>query len=151
MIALALRRWSVEHVADFWQAMWDHFDLHSPTPHGAVLAGTMLTVAVSLSDRWTRQLIDQVATLLAVALTSVMYVGIGVVCARRFATVNGYLIGAGALIPEGREIPDNSLVMGAPGKVVREVSEGQIQMLTGSALHYVENWKRYAKGLKRID
>lgn len=41
---------------------------------------------------------DAPLVLLAVALTSVMYVGIGVVCARRFATVNGYLIGAGALL-----------------------------------------------------
>ncbi len=35
----ALRRWSVEHLADFWQALWVYFDLHSPTPHGAVLTG----------------------------------------------------------------------------------------------------------------
>jgi acetoacetyl-CoA synthetase len=34
----ALRRWSVEHLAEFWQAMWDYFDLRSPTPHAAVLA-----------------------------------------------------------------------------------------------------------------
>jgi carbonic anhydrase/acetyltransferase-like protein (isoleucine patch superfamily) len=34
---------------------------------------------------------------------------------------SGCLIGAGALIPEGREIPDGSLVMGMPGKVVREL------------------------------
>ena len=60
------------------------------------------------------------------------------------------LIGANCLITEGKEIPDNSMVMGAPGKVVREVSEGQIQMLTGSALHYVENWKRYMRDLKAV-
>ena len=36
------------------------------------------------------------------------------------------IIGAHALIPEGKEIPDNSLVMGAPGKVVKQVSEQQI-------------------------
>ena len=40
---------------------------------------------------------------------------------------------------------DNSLVMGAPGKVVREVSQQQAQMLTASALHYVENWRRYRR------
>ncbi|MEM6627504.1 MAG: gamma carbonic anhydrase family protein [Pseudomonadota bacterium] len=61
------------------------------------------------------------------------------------------IIGAHALIPEGKEIPDNSLVMGAPGKVVKEVSEMQTQVITGSALHYVENWKRYAAGLVRTD
>jgi len=35
----ALRRWSVDHVADFWQAMWDHFGLQSPTPWSRVLSG----------------------------------------------------------------------------------------------------------------
>ena len=35
-------RWSVEHVTDFWQAMWDHFDLRSPTPHRSVLSGSSM-------------------------------------------------------------------------------------------------------------
>jgi acetoacetyl-CoA synthetase len=35
----ALRRWSVEQVAEFWQALWDRFGLRSPTPHRAVLSG----------------------------------------------------------------------------------------------------------------
>ena len=34
----ALRRWSVDHLADFWQALWDYFELASPTPHRQVLA-----------------------------------------------------------------------------------------------------------------
>lgn len=58
------------------------------------------------------------------------------------------LIGAKALIPEGKVIPDNSLVMGAPGKVVREVSPEQVMVLTGSAHHYVANWKRYRTDLR---
>ena len=60
----------------------------------------------------------------------------------------GCLIGANALIPEGKEIPDGSLVMGAPGKVVRELSPEQQKGLEMSALHYVENFKRYKKDLK---
>ena len=36
----------------------------------------------------------------------------------------------------------------SPGKVVREISEAQAMMLVGSALHYVENWKRYVRDLK---
>lgn len=60
------------------------------------------------------------------------------------------LIGAGALITEGKEIPDNSMVVGAPGKIVREVNEHQAMILQASALHYVENWKRYARDLKAI-
>lgn len=58
------------------------------------------------------------------------------------------LIGANTLIPEGKVIPDNSLVMGQPGKVIREVSDLQIKLIEGSALHYVENWQRYVRGLK---
>lgn len=60
----------------------------------------------------------------------------------------GCLIGANALIPEGKEIPDGSLVMGSPGKVVRELEPNQIKGLEMSALHYVENFKRYKKDLK---
>jgi carbonic anhydrase/acetyltransferase-like protein (isoleucine patch superfamily) len=60
------------------------------------------------------------------------------------------LIGANALIPEGKEIPDGSLVMGSPGKVVRELSPQQIKGLEMSALHYVENAKRYLKDLKPV-
>ena len=57
------------------------------------------------------------------------------------------LIGAHALIPEGKEIPDGSLVMGAPGRVVRELDDRSVRMLELSALHYVENWRRYAAEL----
>ena len=60
------------------------------------------------------------------------------------------LIGAGALITENKEIPDGSLVMGAPGKVVRQLDEKTIQMLTASAQHYAENAARFRQDLKQI-
>jgi len=53
------------------------------------------------------------------------------------------LIGAGALITEGKEIPDGSLVMGVPGKVVRTLDEHAIQGLRASALHYQENMRKF--------
>ena len=61
------------------------------------------------------------------------------------------LIGAGALVTEGKEIPDGSVVLGAPGKVVRKLDARAIQMLRASALHYQENAARFAKTLTRID
>lgn len=61
---------------------------------------------------------------------------------------NHCLIGANTLIPEGKVIPDGSLVMGSPGKVVRQLSDEQKQMLEGSALHYVNNFKNFKKNLK---
>ena len=60
----------------------------------------------------------------------------------------GCLIGAGALITEGKEIPDFSLVMGAPGKVVRSLDEAAQARLLKSAAHYRANAARYARGLK---
>jgi len=60
---------------------------------------------------------------------------------------SGCLIGAGALIPEGKGIPDGSLVMGMPGKVVRELDDTAKAGLIASAAHYQENMRRYRKGL----
>lgn len=77
-------------------------------------------------------------------------IGIGSIILNGAKIGKNCLIGANTLITEGKVIPDGSMVMGAPGKVVRELTEPQIQMITMSAHHYVENWKRYAKGLKRI-
>lgn len=57
------------------------------------------------------------------------------------------IIGANSLIPEGKEIPDFSLVVGSPGKVVRQISEEQKAMLELSALHYVENFRRFRREL----
>ncbi|MGR3713594.1 MAG: gamma carbonic anhydrase family protein [Shimia sp.] len=61
------------------------------------------------------------------------------------------LIGAGALITEGKVIPDGSLVMGAPGKVVRMLDEVAIKGLQMSALHYQSNARRFASDLRKID
>jgi carbonic anhydrase/acetyltransferase-like protein (isoleucine patch superfamily) len=57
------------------------------------------------------------------------------------------IIGANSLIGEGKVIPDGSLVMGSPGKVVRELTEIQKKMLEASAAHYVHNAQRYARDL----
>jgi carbonic anhydrase/acetyltransferase-like protein (isoleucine patch superfamily) len=59
----------------------------------------------------------------------------------------GCLIGAGALIPEGKEIPDGSLVMGMPGKVVRELDEAARTGLLASAAHYQDRMRRFREGL----
>ena len=48
------------------------------------------------------------------------------------------IIGAGALIPEGRTIPDRSVVIGMPGKIVRQVSDAEAAHLKVHAANYVE-------------
>jgi carbonic anhydrase/acetyltransferase-like protein (isoleucine patch superfamily) len=60
------------------------------------------------------------------------------------------IIGAGAIITEGKEFPDNSLIIGAPAKVVRTLDAASAARLRHSAEHYVDNARRYAKGLKKI-
>lgn len=60
------------------------------------------------------------------------------------------LIGAGALVTEGKEIPAGSMVLGAPGKVVRQLDEATIKGLYASAAHYQSNAARFAKGLKPL-
>lgn len=63
----------------------------------------------------------------------------------------GCLIGAGALITEGKQIPDGSMVLGSPGKVVRELNDAARAALLESAAHYRANAARFASGLRRID
>lgn len=60
------------------------------------------------------------------------------------------LIGAGALITEGKEIPDGSLVMGTPGKVVRQLDDAAIEGLRKSARHYQDNMRRFRAGLETL-
>ncbi|MFX8242893.1 gamma carbonic anhydrase family protein, partial [Acinetobacter baumannii] len=61
------------------------------------------------------------------------------------------LVGAGALVTEGKEFPDGSMIIGAPAKAVRELTPEQIEGLRQSALHYIENARRFKQGLRRID
>lgn len=60
------------------------------------------------------------------------------------------LIGAGALVTEGKEIPNGSLVVGAPGRVVRPLDAAAIRGLEASARHYQENMRRFKNGLRGL-
>jgi carbonic anhydrase/acetyltransferase-like protein (isoleucine patch superfamily) len=60
------------------------------------------------------------------------------------------LIGANALITENKVIPDNSLVMGAPGRVIREIREAEFGGLREAAALYVRRWRRYSSGLSEV-
>lgn len=60
------------------------------------------------------------------------------------------VIAAGALVPPGNVIPDHSVVMGTPGKVVREVDEHDLAMMAEVIRHYVERCREYRHAL-RVD
>jgi len=70
-------------------------------------------------------------------------VGIGSTILNRTRIGRNCIIGAHTLIAEGKEIPDNVLVVGQPGRVVRALSDDEIKMLSHSADIYVNNWKRF--------
>ena len=77
-------------------------------------------------------------------------IGIGSVLLNGVVIGKNCIVGARTLLTEGKVIPDNSLVVGSPGKVVREVTAEEAQFLKWSAAHYVDNWKRYAAGLRGL-
>lgn len=60
------------------------------------------------------------------------------------------LVGAGAVVTERKVFPDNSLIVGAPAKVLRELTEGEIAGLRRNATEYVERGRRYRAELKRV-
>jgi carbonic anhydrase/acetyltransferase-like protein (isoleucine patch superfamily) len=76
-------------------------------------------------------------------------IGIGAVILNGAKIGKGCLIGAKSLIAENKEIPDYSLVMGVPGKVVRTFTPEEAQMMLKNAVSYQNNWKRFSQGLKK--
>ncbi|MBI1262713.1 MAG: gamma carbonic anhydrase family protein [Rhizobiales bacterium] len=78
-------------------------------------------------------------------------IGIGSTVLNNTKIGKGCIIGAHTLIAESKEIPDYSMVLGSPGRVVKTLEENVVEMLRASATHYVENWKRFSSELKPID
>ena len=55
------------------------------------------------------------------------------------------IIGAHALVPEHKEIPDGSLVIGVPGRIVRQMTVDDISSNAAAAERYVRRWKQYTE------
>ena len=78
-------------------------------------------------------------------------IGIGAILLNRSVIGKNCLVGANTLIPEGKVFPERSLIIGSPGKVVRELSDEEVARLPGSAERYVQNWQRYQQELVLLD
>lgn len=74
-------------------------------------------------------------------------IGMGATVLNRAMIGRDCLIGAGALVTEGKVIPDGSLVLGSPGRVVRSLDAAAIAGLRASALHYRDTARRFRAGL----
>ena len=77
-------------------------------------------------------------------------IGIGAVVLNGARIGKNCLVGAGALVTEGKEFPDGSMIVGAPARVVRQLTPEQIEGLRQSARHYIDNARRFRAGLKRL-
>ncbi|HAQ34695.1 MAG: gamma carbonic anhydrase family protein [Maricaulis sp.] len=77
-------------------------------------------------------------------------IGIGATLLNGVKIGRNCIIGAHTLLTEGKEIPDNSLVVGSPGRVIRSHGDEVAELLKASADHYVANWKKHASGLREI-
>ncbi len=60
------------------------------------------------------------------------------------------LIGANALVTENMQIPDHSLVLGSPAKVIREVTEDAMQMMAAGTQHYIDKISVYNSSLRPV-
>ena len=74
-------------------------------------------------------------------------IGIGSIILNRAVIGRNCIVGANTLIPEGKVFPDRVLIVGSPGKVVRELSDDDVARLKASADHYVDNARRYRTSL----
>jgi carbonic anhydrase/acetyltransferase-like protein (isoleucine patch superfamily) len=77
-------------------------------------------------------------------------IGIQAVVLNKAKIGSNCIVGAGSVVTEGKEFPDNSLILGSPAKVVRTLDDATAARLRMSALHYQQNARRFAGGLKKL-
>ena len=77
-------------------------------------------------------------------------IGMGATVLNGVEIGEGALVGANALIPEGKTIPAGAMALGAPAKVVKDLSDSQQQRLKATAAHYVRNADRFRDGLAEV-
>ena len=78
-------------------------------------------------------------------------IGMGATVLNRAQIGRYCIVGANALVTEGKEFPDFSLIVGAPARVARTLDPATRETLLASAAHYVANSRRFAGELRRID
>lgn len=101
---------------------------------------------VTLGDRVT---VGHKAVLHGCTVGNNSLIGINAVVMNDVVIGENCLIGSNALLTEGKEIPPGCLVLGSPGKVVRELSAAEVREITGFSDRYVRNFRRYQAGLSK--
>ena len=78
-------------------------------------------------------------------------IGMGAILLNGVRIGTNCIVGAGAVVTEGKAFADNSLVVGAPARVLRPLDEKAAEMIAHGADVYVRRWKRYAGALKKVE
>lgn len=78
-------------------------------------------------------------------------IGIGAIVLNRARIGRHCIVGAGALVTEGKEFPDYAMILGSPAKVVKTLTPEEAERFQHGAVHYVDNARRHRDGLRRID
>src|ERR1700680_599311 len=77
-------------------------------------------------------------------------VGMGSIVMNGARIGRGSIVGAGAVITEGKQFPEESLIIGSPARVIRTLDSAQVAKMGSAAKFYVANGPRFRKGLKKI-
>jgi carbonic anhydrase/acetyltransferase-like protein (isoleucine patch superfamily) len=77
-------------------------------------------------------------------------IGMGAILLNGARIGRNCLVGAGALVTEGKEFPDNSLIVGSPARALRTLDEKAAETIRHDAHFYVQRWRQYSQGLRRI-
>ena len=75
-------------------------------------------------------------------------IGIGAIVLNGVKVGRNCIIGARSLVPDLKEIPDNSVVMGTPGRVIRQTTAADTAMIKETVDFYVANQSRFREGLQ---
>ena len=81
---------------------------------------------------------------------NLVLIGMGAIILNHALIGDGCIVGAGALVTEGKSFPRNSLIVGSPARVVRELDSTTAAMLKASAAYYADKSRAYSAGLNRV-
>ena len=95
-----------------------------------------------------RSLIGHQAMLHGCTIGTNTLIGIGAIVLNGCKIGDNCIIGAHTILGENKEIPSGSLVMGVPGRIVKPCSEAQLAKIREDVQGYIDNGRRFAKGLK---
>jgi carbonic anhydrase/acetyltransferase-like protein (isoleucine patch superfamily) len=118
---------------------------------GAVIRGDNETIVIGESTNIQDGAVLHTDEGVEFSLGQYVTIGIQAVVLNRVVIGRNCLIGSQALITEGKVIPDGSVVMGSPGKIVRQVTADEIVWMKANALHYAQNARRYLCDLRAGD